>query len=228
LEKRHILAVRIIGKKPIVRIAEVLEYVLTVNEDLIALIAKDLKFAFTNVLKIRAKTVTEVAYVNTKFRRLTVRNAEVLLTANTGDKDKSAKTVEDLRFASINTFVIRARNAMVLRFVLIRSSKPIVNVVVEAPIVVTASQRNFVMPVMELVCVSIVVSKSTVNFVKVLRFVLTTRFDINAENAKVNDFANTAKTKLIANLVEVFSFAKVRVVRLRNLRSLMDIVFNVI
>jgi hypothetical protein len=84
------------------------------------------------------------------------------------------------------------------------------------------------MPVMELVCVSIVVSKSTVSFAKVLRFVLTTRFDTNVENAKVNDFVNTGKTRLIANLAEVFSFAKVRVVRLRNLRSLMDIVFNVI
>ena len=228
MEKRDILAVRIIGKKPIVRIVEVLEYVLTENEDLIVLIAKDLKFAFTNVLKIRAKTVTEVAYVNTKFRRLTVRNAEVLLTANTGDNDKSAKTVEDLRFANINTFVILAKNAMVLRFVLIRSSKPIANVVEEAPIAFTASRRSIVMHAMESVYASIVVSKSTVSFAKVLRFVLTTRFDTNVENVKVNDFVNTGKTKLTANLVEVFSFAKVQDARLRNLKSSMGIVFNVI
>ena len=166
--------------------------------------------------------------MSTSATRLTAKNAEDLLTANTGGNDIIAKTAEALKFASINIFVILARNAMVLRFVLIRSSKPIANVVEEAPIAFTASQRNFVMPVMELVCVSIVVSKSTVSFAKVLRFVLTTRFDTNAENVKVNDFVNTGKTRLIANLAEVFSFAKVQDARLRNLKSSMDIVFSAI
>jgi hypothetical protein len=129
---------------------------------------------------------------------------------------------------SINTFVILARNAMVLRFVFIRKYGPTANVAEEAPIVVTVSRRSIVMIAMESVYANIVGVKFTANFAKVLRFVLTTRFDTNVENVKANDFVNTAKTKLIANLAEVFSFVKVQVVRLRNLRSLMDIVFNVI
>ncbi len=117
---------------------------------------------------------------------------------------------------------------MVLRFVFIRKYGPTANVAEEAPIVVTVSRKSIVMIAMESVYANIVGAKFTVSFAKVLPFVLTTRFDTNVENVKANDFVNTAKTKLIANLAEVFSFAKVQDARLRNLKSSRDIVFSAI
>jgi hypothetical protein len=167
-------------------------------------------------------------YANIRFIRLTARNVEDLLTVNTEDRDTIVKIVEGLRSASISTFVIRARNVMVLQSVFIRRLELIADVAEEARIARTENPRSTVLRVKVLVCVSIVVVKFIASFAKDRVFVLTTRFDINAKNAEVNDFVITARTKPIANLVEVLSFVKVLVVRLRNLRSSMDIVFNAI
>ena len=117
---------------------------------------------------------------------------------------------------------------MVLRSVFIRRLELIADVAEEARIARTGNPRSTVLHVKDLVCVSIVVAKFIASFAKDRVFVLTTGFDINVENVEVNDFVITERTKPIANLAEVLSFVKVLVVRLRNLRSSMDIVFNAI